>query len=159
MGFDAVPPLAGGSYWFASGSPGVARPPLAGRHRADVAVIGAGFTGLWTAIELLSRDPSLSVVVVEADRVGSGASGRNGGFCAASLTHGLANGMLHFPDEIDELEREGVRNLAELVAFVREEAIECELEETGTLDVATEPWQVDGLRAFLELGARHGRAM
>src|SRR3954451_19462117 len=156
MGSDAAPPLAGGSYWFASGSPGVARPPLAGRHRADIAVIGAGFTGLWTAIELLARDPSLSVVVLETDRVGSGASGRNGGFCAASLTHGLANGLLHFPDEIEELEREGLRNLAELVAFVGDEGIECELEATGTLDVATQPHEVDALHEYVGLAARHG---
>ena len=90
--------------------------------------------------------------MLEADRVGSGASGRNGGFCAASLTHGLSNGLLHFPDEIDELEREGLRNLAELVAFVRSESIDCELEPTGTLDVATQPHEVDGLRAYVELG-------
>ncbi len=81
-------------------------------------------------------------------RTGSapGASGRNGGFCAASLTHGLGNGLLHFPGEIDVLEEEGRRNLEELVAFVREEAIDCDLEPTGVLDVATEPWQVPELR-------------
>ncbi len=150
---------AGGSYWFATGDPGPRRPPLAGTVRADVAIIGGGFTGLWTAIALLDADPSLRVVVLEADRVGSGASGRNGGFCAASLTHGLANGLLHFADEIDELEREGVRNLAELVAFVGAEGIDCELEPTGTLEVATEPWQVDALRDSVELGARHGHAL
>ena len=150
---------AGGSYWFSSADPGAVRPALAGVERADVAVVGAGFTGLWTAIALLTADPSLRVVVLEADRVGCGASGRNGGFCAASLTHGLSNGLLHFPDELDELEREGVANLAELVAFVGSEGIDCELEATGTLDVATEPWQVDGLHAYVELGARHGHAL
>ena len=94
--------------------------------------------------------------MLEADRVGAGASGRNGGFCAASLTHGLGNGLLHFPDEIDVLEQEGRRNLAELVAFVRDEGIDCDLEPTGVLDVATEPWQVAELEAWVELSARHG---
>jgi glycine/D-amino acid oxidase-like deaminating enzyme len=150
---------AGGSYWFSTGDPGPARPAVTGAQRADVAVVGSGFTGLWTAIALLTADPSLRVVVLEADRVGCGASGRNGGFCAASLTHGLSNGLLHFPDEVDELEREGVANLAELVAFVRDEGIDCDVEATGTLDVATEPWQVDGLREYVELGARHGHAL
>ena len=68
-----------------------------GHGTADVAIVGAGFTGLWSAIRLLETDPSLRVTVLEADRVGAGASGRNGGFCAASLTHGLGNGLLHFP--------------------------------------------------------------
>jgi glycine/D-amino acid oxidase-like deaminating enzyme len=147
---------AGGSFWFTTGDPGPRRPPAAGRRRVDIAVIGGGFTGLWTAIALLDADPSLRVAVLEAEQVGFGASGRNGGFCAASLTHGLSNGLLHFPDEIDELERQGLDNLAGLVAFVRAEGIDCELEETGTLDVATEPYQVDDLRAFVELANRHG---
>ncbi len=149
-------PDAGGSYWYLSGDPGPVRAPAVGRRRVDVAIIGGGFTGLWSAIQLLEADPSLRVAVLEAQRVGAGASGRNGGFCAASLTHGLANGLLHFPDEIDTLEREGLENLAGLVAFVREEGIDCELEETGTLDVATEPYQVDELREFAELADRHG---
>jgi glycine/D-amino acid oxidase-like deaminating enzyme len=95
-------------------------------------------------------------VVLEANRVAEGASGRNGGFCAASLTHGLHNGLLHFPDELERLEAEGVRNLRELVAFVRDEGMDAELEETGTFDVAAEPWQVDGLQEYVDLAAKHG---
>ena len=147
---------AGGSYWFTTGDPGPARPSAAGHSVVDVAVVGAGFTGLWAAIRLLETAPSLRVAVLEADRVGAGASGRNGGFCAASLTHGLGNGLLHFPGEIDVLEEEGRRNLAELVEFVRDEGIDCELESTGVLDVATEPWQVPELQEWVELSAEHG---
>lgn len=153
---SAASPPAGGSYWFAAVDPGLLRPPVEGTLRVDVAIVGAGFTGLWTAIRLLETDPSLRVAVLEADRVGAGASGRNGGFCAASLTHGLANAVRHFPDEVDVLEQEGVRNLAELVAFVRAEGIECDLETTGTLDVAAAPHEVEELRARVELAARHG---
>ena len=150
---------AGGSFWFTTGNAGPARAPLEGRVRADVAIIGGGFTGLWSAIRLLETEPTLRVVVLEADRVGWGASGRNGGFCAASLTHGLHNGILHFEDELDVLEAEGARNLRELVAFVRNEGIDAELEETGTLDVATEPWQVDGLQEYVDLAARYGETL
>jgi len=57
------------------------------------------------------------------------------------------------------LEREGVANLAGLVEFVRAEGIECELEETGTLDVATEPYQLAELREYAELAARHGHTV
>jgi 2-polyprenyl-6-methoxyphenol hydroxylase-like FAD-dependent oxidoreductase len=94
------------SYWL-RGEPGPAHPPLAESTTADVVIVGAGFTGLWTALALTDTDPSLSVVVLEAASVGFGASGRNGGFCEASLTHGLANGIRHFPDELDRLEAEG----------------------------------------------------
>jgi glycine/D-amino acid oxidase-like deaminating enzyme len=121
-------------------------------------VIGGGFTGLWSAIALLDADPTLHVVLVEAERIGWGASGRNGGFCASSLTHGLHNALLHFPDEVDVLEAEGRRNLDELVAFVRADGIDCELEETGELTAAIAPHQVDELREHVEIANRHGRA-
>src|SRR5215212_4476718 len=59
------------------------RPPPAGSTDADVAVVGAGFTGLWTAYYLARRDPGLRVVVLERQTAGFGASGRNGGWCSA----------------------------------------------------------------------------
>jgi glycine/D-amino acid oxidase-like deaminating enzyme len=147
---------AGGSFWWTTGSPGPSRRPARGRHDVDVAIVGGGFTGLWAAIALLDTDPSLRVAVLEADRVGWGASGRNGGFCEASLTHGLANGLRHFPDEIDVLAAEGRRNLAELTAFVASEGLDAELEATGQLLVAAQPHEVDELRRYAEASTRHG---
>jgi glycine/D-amino acid oxidase-like deaminating enzyme len=142
-------------YWLSQGS-SESWPPLRSSVAADVAIVGAGFTGLWSAIQLLETDPALRVVVLEQGSVAFGASGRNGGFCAASLTHGLANGLRHFPDEVDILEREGRRNLQELVGFVRARGIDCDLEETGALSVATEPWQSALLEEEVELATRHG---
>ena len=55
-------------------------PRLEGDERADICIVGGGFTGLWTAIRLKEHDPALDVVLVEADVCGGGASGRNGGF-------------------------------------------------------------------------------
>ena len=55
-------------------------PRLEGEERADVCIVGGGFTGLWTAIRLKEHDPALDVVLLEADVCGGGASGRNGGF-------------------------------------------------------------------------------
>ena len=143
------------SYWMTTGDP-PAHPPLRGAATADVAVIGAGFTGLWTAIRLLETDPGLRVVVLEMERVGFGASGRNGGFCAASLTHGLDNGLRHYPDEVEVLQREGAANLRDLVAFTRDHGISCELEETGELALADRPDQADEFRAEAELLASYG---
>jgi glycine/D-amino acid oxidase-like deaminating enzyme len=76
----------------------------------------------------------------------------------ASLTHGLANGLKHFPDEIDALQAEGARNFTELTAFVRAEGIECDLEENGFTTLATAPYQVREFEAWLPIAARHGEA-
>jgi glycine/D-amino acid oxidase-like deaminating enzyme len=113
--------------------------------QADVAIIGAGFTGLWTAIALTEREPGLRVVMLEAAYAGYGASGRNGGFVEATLTHGLHNGLAHFPDENDELLRLGRENLAGLIDFVRAHGVACHLEQPGSITVATAGWQLDDL--------------
>jgi glycine/D-amino acid oxidase-like deaminating enzyme len=147
------------SYWLRDpAEPGTADPPLADGERVDVdvAIIGGGFTGLWTATALTDTDPTLRVAVLEMETVGFGASGRNGGFCEASLTHGLANGVRHFPDELDRLEREGIHNLRGLVDFTRDHGIDCDLEETGTLALADQPHQVEEFRAWVDEAAEHG---
>ncbi|MDT4941695.1 MAG: hypothetical protein QOJ34_1784, partial [Pseudonocardiales bacterium] len=117
---------------------------------------GGGFTGLWTALLAKERDPGRDVLLLESHTVGWAASGRNGGFCAASLTHGLANGLARFPGELGELERLGAQNLDAIEQTVREAGIACDFERTGELAVATEPYQVDGLRADVELARRYG---
>jgi glycine/D-amino acid oxidase-like deaminating enzyme len=145
------------SYWLRGPGPAMDPPLVPGEALdVDVAIIGAGFTGLWTAIALTDTDPALRVVVLEAETVAFGASGRNGGFCEASLTHGLANGIRHFPDELERLEREGIDNLDGLIAFTREHAIDCHLEETGTLSLADQPYQVEEFRAWVDEAAEHG---
>jgi glycine/D-amino acid oxidase-like deaminating enzyme len=149
-----MPPRAV-SYWL-EGAPAV-RAPLRRTVQADVVVIGAGFTGLWTTLKLLEQEPSLDVVVLEGATVGHGASGRNGGFVDASLTHGLANGRTHFPDELDELTRLGVENLRGLHADVARYGIDCDLQEAGFLEVATQPWQLEGLAEDVPLHARAGQ--
>ncbi len=131
-------------------------PPFEGEGKADVVIVGGGFTGLWTAIQLKDASPGTDVVLLEQAVVGYGASGRNGGIIEASLTHGLANGLRHFPDEIDILQAEGSRNYHELVAFVRREGIDCDLEETGSLTLATAPWQADGLDEWAAVLTDHG---
>ena len=145
------------SYWLRDPDPPDVPPLAPGEHLdVDVAIVGAGFTGLWTAITLTDTDPALRVAVLEAETVGFGASGRNGGFCEASLTHGLANGIRHFPDELPRLEREGIENLHELIAFTRDHGIDCDLEETGTLALADQPYQADEFRAWVDEAAEHG---
>ncbi|HEX3648000.1 MAG TPA: FAD-dependent oxidoreductase, partial [Pseudonocardiaceae bacterium] len=122
-------------------------PPLSGPVSTDLAVVGGGFSGLWTALLAKQRDPGRHVVLVEAARIGWAASGRNGGFCDASLTHGPLNGMARFPAENNELIRLGDENLDAIEATVREYGIDCDWRRTGTLSVATREWQVAELEA------------
>ncbi|MCW3814672.1 FAD-binding oxidoreductase [Micromonospora sp. DR5-3] len=131
-------------------------PPLTGTHDADLLVVGGGYSGLWTALLAKEADPDRDVLLVEAGTCGWAASGRNGGFCAASLTHGLANGVDRFPGEIDELERLGRENLAAIAATVARYGIDCDFERTGEMAVAVEPYQIAGLAEDAELARRYG---
>ncbi len=97
--------------------------------------------------------------MLEQQGVAHGASGRNGGFCEASLTHGLANGLRHFPAEIEELERLGKENFRGLVAFVAEHAIACDLEQTALLEVATTVAQAAELQEDLAVRRQRGEAV
>ncbi|HEV7809353.1 MAG TPA: FAD-dependent oxidoreductase, partial [Candidatus Limnocylindrales bacterium] len=158
---EPIDPSTAISYWLAASPAAPPRPALAAGASAtvDVAIVGGGFTGLWTAIALTDTDPSLRVVVLEQETVGFGASGRNGGFCEASLTHGLANGIRHYPDEVEILEAEGIANLRALIAFTRQHGIDCDLEETGTLSVADQPYQVDEFREWIDEAAGYGEEL
>jgi len=123
---------------------------------ADLVVIGAGFTGLWTAYLAKEADPSLEVVLLEAEGVVSGASGRNGGFVAASLTHGFENGRKHWPKELATLTAMGQANLDEIEETVKQLGIECDFLRSGELLVALEPYQVDELSQEVEQAAAFG---
>ncbi len=120
-------------------------PALVGELGADLCIIGAGYTGLWTALLAKERDPERSVVVIEQYETGAGASGRNGGFCNSSLTHGFNNGWNRFRDEMDVIERLGRENLNEIEETIARYGIECDWERTGEIRVALAPWQVKNI--------------
>lgn len=131
-------------------------PGLTGVVDADLCVVGGGYTGLWAALHAKADDPSRDVVVLEADRVGWGASGRNGGFLIASLTHGLGNGLARFPDEVRALERLGLENYAGLKTDLERHGIDAQFEETGALDALVEPHEVAEAREGAELLRAYG---
>ncbi|TVL94385.1 FAD-binding oxidoreductase [Streptomyces sp. SAJ15] len=133
-------------YWLDDPGRPKAQPALVGDEQCDLLVVGGGYSGLWTALLAKERDPDRDVVLVEGEEVGWAASGRNGGFCAASLTHGLGNGLSRWPDELKELERLGHANLDEIQDTLTRYAVDCDFERTGEIDIATEPHQVEELR-------------
>jgi glycine/D-amino acid oxidase-like deaminating enzyme len=148
-------------FWLDQPDAPAVRPAIRGDVSCDLVVVGGGFTGLWTALLAKEANPGRSVVLVEGNRIGWAASGRNGGFCDASLTHGAANGRERFPAEFDTLQRLGAENLTAIETAVGRLGIDCEFQRTGSLEVATEDYQVTELReaaeadgtTFLDAGA------
>ncbi len=124
------------------------RPRLDGDIDADVAIVGAGFTGLWTAYHLLKLLPGLRIAVLEAAAVGFGASGRNGGWCLADLAADRARWVRiageRGADRMDEAIRQAVDSIA---ATIDGERIDCDWARGGTLVLARNPAQVERLRS------------
>lgn len=141
-------------FWLAGLPAREPSPPLRGATEADLCIIGGGFTGLWTALHAKADDPGREVVLLEAETIGFGASGRNGGFAIGSLTHGLENGLARFGAEIELLERLGRENLAGMLADLERHGIDCDLELTGELTPSVAAYQ-DGWPA--ETAALYGR--
>ena len=133
------------SFWI-DDIPAPAWPRFSGSSRYDLAVVGGGYLGLWTALQAKQRDPDARVALLEARTIGWAASGRNGGFCEETLTHGDVNGQNRFPDELPQLQRLGAQNLDEIEATVSALGLNCDFERTGSLTVAVEPYQVQQLR-------------
>lgn len=143
-------------YWLDRPERPAALPRLTADTTAGLAVVGGGYTGLWTALLAKRRDPGRDVLVIEAGTCGHAASGRNGGFCSPSLTHGLANGATRWPDEIDTLQRLGSANLDAFERDLDTQGVDCGFARTGKVSVAATPWQAEALREAAALGERHG---
>jgi glycine/D-amino acid oxidase-like deaminating enzyme len=136
------------SYWQAGVPARPQRPPLPSDRDADVCVVGAGFTGLWTAYHLARARPDLDVVVLERERAGFGASGRNGGWLTPAFaaprdrlvrTHGAG--------PVRALERGLHESVEDVLAVCAKETIACDALAGGMLRVARGPAQAARLRA------------
>jgi glycine/D-amino acid oxidase-like deaminating enzyme len=160
QGESLVKNYASYSFWLETcGDDLTPRAPLDGSIDVDVAILGAGYTGLWTAYYLLRRQPSLRVAVVEAEIAGFGASGRNGGWCSAG-----------FPVTAGELARRyGPERTRALLAAMREsvdevgrvaeaEGLDIDYVKGGTLRIARGPHQEPMLDQALATYERLGIA-
>jgi glycine/D-amino acid oxidase-like deaminating enzyme len=132
-------------------------PSLRGNRQADVAIIGAGYTGLWTAHFLKKADPSLSIEVVEADYAGSGASGHGDGFITPTIGHSLATLVHAYGPERARLAYSVVgKSILEVQRFATKHGIDAQIEPTGYFQVATTDAQRRLLDRDLELVAQLG---
>jgi glycine/D-amino acid oxidase-like deaminating enzyme len=128
-------------------------PPLDVDEEAELLVVGGGLTGLWAALLASERQ---EVVLLEGERIAFGASGRNGGFMDASLTHGIENGLSRWPDEMPELERLGRENFAAIKDAMAANGIDAGFEETGELSFATAPHQAEYIPEIVETARAQG---
>ena len=156
---DVRKALAGAAptpFWLDDPARPAALPALARDESCDLAVVGGGYSGLWTALVAKERDPGRDVVLLEGRRIGWAASGRNGGFAEASLTHGLPNGIDRFESELRTLNRLGAENLDAMQDTVHKYGIDCGWERTGQLNVATAEWQAADLADYATAAAEYG---
>jgi glycine/D-amino acid oxidase-like deaminating enzyme len=142
-------------FWLDDPSRPAPEPELTKDSSTDLLIIGAGFTGLWTALLAKEENPGREVVIVEAGEVAAGASGRNGGFMDASITHGMQNGLARWPGEFHTLLAFGMKNLDEIEATIRRLNIQCDYLRTGDISVASEAYQVEELKAEMEVSQRY----
>jgi len=136
------------------------REPLTEIDRVcDLAIVGAGFTGLWAAIQAKEDNPSLDVVVLDMARVGDGASGRNGGFVSPSLTHGLAQGMAMWPDEMGLIEEMAAANFAGWQATLERYGIDADFHLPGELTLSLTEHQDESVRDAYRMHCDKGDAV
>jgi len=146
------------SFWLEdSGDDLTPRPSLDGTTDVDVAVLGAGLTGLWTALELLKREPSLRVAVLEREIAGFGASGRNGAWCSGELNISLdVLAERHGVEAAKAVRRAMHETVDEVARATSAEGIEACVRKGGALVVARSPAEEPALRAAVDEYERYG---
>jgi glycine/D-amino acid oxidase-like deaminating enzyme len=152
-----VDPVAPTSFWLETcGDDLTPRPALPGDVDCDVAIVGAGYTGLWTAYHLLTLDPSLRVVVLEREIAGWGASGRNGGWCSALFAASWERvAREHGRDGALRLRRAMERTVDDVGTWCSRHGVDAHFAKGGTLTFARGAAQAARVRA----GAEHDRTL
>jgi glycine/D-amino acid oxidase-like deaminating enzyme len=144
-----------GFWWRSLGGPPPLRAPLDGPLEADVAIVGAGYTGLWTAYYLKRAEPALRIVVLEREFAGFGASGRNGGWVSGFFS-GPARVYERQGGDYAALQRAMLDTVVELEQVLQEQRIEADFHKGGHLSVALGPAQLQRVRAEVLQARRHG---
>ena len=151
------PAIEQASYWLATRREYTPSPSLPGDARADIVIVGGGFTGLWTSLFLKELAPGAEVAVLEQAMLGYGGSGRNAGQVSGGIDHSHKLAIAHFgKDEARRMARIGLQNLDELAQFIRERGIACDFERVGQLSVALTPAHVNDARDLVAAAAELG---
>jgi putative aminophosphonate oxidoreductase len=133
--------------------------PLAGSHRADVCIVGGGYTGLWTALRIKELDPSADVLVLEADICGGGASGRNGGLALGWWAKLETLVKICGEEEAVRLAKEAAAAVAEIGIFCRDNDVDAHFVQCGLLRTATTPLHAQSFEASVRAAESRGLAV
>jgi glycine/D-amino acid oxidase-like deaminating enzyme len=143
-------------YWMAS-SIFEYEPALEGSHRSEIAIIGAGFTGLWTAVFLKEMEPDLEITILEQGMAGYGGSGRNAGMIDVTIDHSHALAIAHFGfEEAKKMARLGAENIEEMIVFLNSTGIDCDLERNGRLSVALSASHIEESHESIQVAEQLG---
>jgi glycine/D-amino acid oxidase-like deaminating enzyme len=145
------------SFWWSQTGRPPQRPALDGDLECDVCIVGGGLTGLWTAYWLAEHEPSLDVVVLEAEFAGFGASGRNGGWLSAELSGSKERyARSHGRSGVEALVGSMERAVDEVIGICRDEGVDAGIVKSGLLHVARSPAQLVRMREVIADDARWG---
>jgi glycine/D-amino acid oxidase-like deaminating enzyme len=152
----AATPIERDCYWLTTRE-NVPAEPLSGQHETDFVIVGAGLTGLWTALTLKRLDPAIGVTVVEQGVAAYGGSGRNAGMLSETVDHGHGLAIQHFgAEEARRLARLGEENIDGMYRDLEAWGIDCELERTGRLMIALTPAQLEECHRTIETARQLG---
>ncbi len=150
-------PIEQTCFWLARRPPPDPQPKLRGVHNADLVVVGAGFTGLWTALFLRELNPQLDIAIVEQGGAAHGASGRNAGMLAETVDHSHGLASEHFGnEEASRLARIGRENITEMLSFLARYQVDCDYEPTGRMFVALTEAHIRSLNDQVAAAAQLG---
>ena len=124
------------TYWLDSLDPAVSLAPLEEDTRCDLLIVGGGFCGLWGAIQAKEKDADRDILLIEAQTIANGASGRAAAIMSTSVMHGIDNTERMFPDEVSELENLGRENMKQFAATLHRYDIDCDIEWSGEMKVS-----------------------
>jgi glycine/D-amino acid oxidase-like deaminating enzyme len=145
------------SFWHETAGDLAPRAGLDGDAETDVAIVGGGLTGLWTAWYLLERDPRLRVVVLEKEIAGFGASGRNGGWCSALFPRSTASlERAHGTDAALAMRRAMIDTVGEVGRVTADAGIDCDYASGGTIAYARSAVQKRAALAEIAEAERYG---
>ncbi|PWT87790.1 MAG: hypothetical protein C5B54_11720 [Acidobacteria bacterium] len=134
-----------------------AQPPLQETKKVDIAIIGGGFTGLWTSVFLKQLAPSTEIALLEKECVGYGGSGRNAGILGETVDHSHHLAITHFGfEEARRLARIGKENVDEMAAFFSAHSLDCDFELSGRLYVSLTPAHVEDAKKSIEVATDLG---
>ena len=150
VGFGTVP------FWHVSAPPRGVRRPVEPGETYDVAIVGGGFTGLWTAKHLLDRADGARIAIFEAHDIGYGASGRNAGVLTNWMGHSPGSLLKLGADVGRAIHRDAVQSVRDVVDYITTNAIECDLDEVSLLYVSSNAANDRRIRRDLDAAAAIG---